>query len=222
MNREELIEAARGAYVAAWEAEDRAGRIADHNRTRAGIVAALAVFEQAHTAHAKPVDTSPEPVKTGADFSHVTPTDDEREARDKAMDEAWGFRADTRSLSEKWSAQHWFNAGWDACARRTVQGEPNATCPKCGTTVTDQTPSTFYAHHDEACGGALEEPQGEPTDAMVKVVAQHMANAAADWLDIGVGGHGHGVECANWSAYADDARAALRAAADTQTGENRG
>lgn len=43
--------------------------------------------------------------------------------------------------------------------------EPSAECPKCGVRVADQTPSTFYTHHDETCGGALEEPQGEPSDA---------------------------------------------------------
>lgn len=63
MNREELIEEARAAFTEAWEAEDgrmrRLGIIndPDHPRSRAGIVAALAVFEKTHA-----------------------PTDDEREA----------------------------------------------------------------------------------------------------------------------------------------------
>lgn len=39
-----------------------------------------------------------------------------------------------------------------------------ATCPKCGVTVTDQTPSGFYSNHDERCGGPLEEP-APATDA---------------------------------------------------------
>lgn len=34
----------------------------------------------------------------------------------------------------------------------------SAQCPKCGATVTDQTPSVFYTVHDEQCGGPLEEP----------------------------------------------------------------
>lgn len=54
MNREELIEAARLAYVEAWEEEDarttfNSAQRSEHARSRAGIVAALAVFEQAHT-----------------------------------------------------------------------------------------------------------------------------------------------------------------------------
>lgn len=43
------------------------------------------------------------------------------------------------------------NAVISAAARAT-------TCSKCSAEVTDQTPSTFYTHHDETCGGALEEP----------------------------------------------------------------
>lgn len=31
-------------------------------------------------------------------------------------------------------------------------------CPKCAVKVTDQTPSAFYASHDETCGGDLCEP----------------------------------------------------------------
>jgi hypothetical protein len=58
--REELIEAARLAFVEAWEAKDRMIRAPWRNvenpplapkgtRTRAGIIAAFAVFEKAHT-----------------------------------------------------------------------------------------------------------------------------------------------------------------------------
>jgi hypothetical protein len=42
--------------------------------------------------------------------------------------------------------------------------ESSATCPECGVTVTDQTPSGFYSAHDERCGGPLEEPTHEPKD----------------------------------------------------------
>lgn len=36
--------------------------------------------------------------------------------RQAAMDAAWGFRHETRSALEKWTAQHWFDTGWRACA----------------------------------------------------------------------------------------------------------
>lgn len=42
------------------------------------------------------------------------PTDAQREA---AMGEAWGFRAKTRSMQERWDAEHWFDAGWRAALR---------------------------------------------------------------------------------------------------------
>ena len=51
MDKEELIEAARVAYIEAWETEDRRIENWDrdsrgrHTRSRAGIVAALTVFE---------------------------------------------------------------------------------------------------------------------------------------------------------------------------------
>jgi len=51
--------------------------------------------------------------------------------------------------------------------RRSEVPEPSTECPKCGVRATGQTPSTFYTHHDETCDGALEEPQGEPSDAQV-------------------------------------------------------
>lgn len=39
---------------------------------------------------------------------------EESDARDSEMNEAWGFRHETRPLSEKRSATYWFNAGWAA------------------------------------------------------------------------------------------------------------
>lgn len=42
------------------------------------------------------------------------PSDAQREV---AMDEAWGGRAETRPIQEKWNAQHWFDAGWRAALR---------------------------------------------------------------------------------------------------------
>lgn len=51
-SREELIEKARVAFTEAWDEENRkewAPPLDYHRRSRAGIVAALAVFEEAHT-----------------------------------------------------------------------------------------------------------------------------------------------------------------------------
>jgi len=59
-------------------------------------------------------------------------------------------------------------------------------------------------------------PQSEPTEAAAKVAAQHIAWAASDWTDIEGGTHEHGMYCTNWTAYVDDARAALRAAAQVK------
>lgn len=51
MNREQLIEAARLAYVSQWEAENiRVGNTGNHNRSRAGITAAADVLLAAHQA----------------------------------------------------------------------------------------------------------------------------------------------------------------------------
>ncbi len=82
----------------------------------------------------------------------------------------------------------------EACSRHSDAPEPSAECPKCGVRVTDQTPSTFYTHHDETCGGALEEPQGEPSDARVRSVWDALGPSVTVHLDF------------------EDLRAALRAA----------
>ena len=37
-------------------------------------------------------------------------------------------------------------------------------CPKCGATVTDQTPSVFYVAHDERCSGTLNEPESHVSE----------------------------------------------------------
>lgn len=52
-------------------------------------------------------------------------------------------------------------AGWviaDAPGWIELKAMLGTSCPKCGVTVTDQTPSAFYVNHDERCGGPLEEP----------------------------------------------------------------
>lgn len=70
---------------------------------------------------------------------------------------------------------------WAADLRTVIAGfrrsEPSAECPKCGVRVTDQTPSTFYTHHDESCLGTLDEPQGEPSDGQVD---EYIARAFAE------------------------------------------
>ena len=48
--------------------------------------------------------------------AQVPATDDDREARKAAYDEAWGYRHDTRSAGEKNHYEFWFNRGWDAAA----------------------------------------------------------------------------------------------------------
>lgn len=78
MNREQLIEKARVAFVEAWHKEDDRIERWDRddrgkgNRSRAGIRAALAVFEEAY---ANDLATSSERVKNRPDSSHVIPTE---------------------------------------------------------------------------------------------------------------------------------------------------
>lgn len=50
------------------------------------------------------------------------------------------------------------------------------------------------------------------SDGAVEVMAKHIAQAASDWTDVERGEHEHTLECTNWEAYREDARAALRAA----------
>lgn len=277
MNREELIEEAADAMFTANDGQpdqgyDDMARAAlavfgeawSHERT-VNIPRAewerLKRFEQAHTAHAKPVGTSPEPVKTGADSSHVTPADDERgcgcttrqvryvdgewsrelelvpceaHCRTPTDDEVrveaerlWPLdceysprqtraRFSVEELDAYCASAFKRGARWAAGFRRTVQGEPTASCPKCGTTVTDQTPSTFYTRHDETCGGALEEPQGEPSDAAIIAGLraffdyENKKPVPNSWA------------LSYWGPSVEQMRRALRAAAATQEGENRG
>lgn len=53
------------------------------------------------------------------------------------------------------AARALYPLGWQPPKR---QNERQATCPRCGVTVTDQTPSAFYQEHDERCTGVLNEP----------------------------------------------------------------
>ena len=47
------------------------------------------------------------------------------------------------------------------------------------------------------------------TDDEVRVLAQWIAQAACDWIDVESDEHEHGLACTNWQAYTADARAAL-------------
>lgn len=91
-----------------------------------------------------------------------TPTDDEREALAVAIRKGSGASKYQADLLASQVLPHL--AGF----RRSEVPEPSTECPKCGVRATGQTPSTFYTHHDETCNGALEEPQGEPSDAQVE------------------------------------------------------
>ena len=164
MNREELIEAARVAYVEAWEAKRKEiGRgIAEPGaKSRAGIQAALAVFEQAHTP--------------------TTPTDDEREA---LIDVMVMTKLSDYAATDMSTIHQAVDAILAAGFRRTVQGEP--------------------------------------TDAQVEHMRRVLNDADIDYsareqrADAG----GGEMEPGDWFTFL--ARAALRAAAATQEGENRG
>ena len=119
-NREQLIEKARVAYVEAWEAEnarienwDRDSR-GKHTRSRAGIEAALAVFEEAHTPKVIERHDEREPLATWDVDGMIEGL---RSAADSPKDQV----AITRQrLLEAAEAIETLTAGF----RRTVQGEP--------------------------------------------------------------------------------------------------
>ena len=48
-----------------------------------------------------------------------------------------------------------------------------------------------------------------PTDDEVRVLAQWIAQAASDWIDVESDEHEHGLACTNWEAYVGDAHDAL-------------
>lgn len=48
-----------------------------------------------------------------------------------------------------------------------------------------------------------------PTDDEVRVLAQWIAQAASDWIDVESDDHEHGLACTNWEAYVGDAHDAL-------------
>lgn len=184
MNREQMIE------DAAFQARDwdTVRRIQD---------------EQVHTpteAHEKPLDTSPEPVKNGADSSHVNSTDDEREAlvRYEAWHEGYAARMDGKSVTEGPS-------------------HPNAPSrARRPDTALRQSAPANVTHPEKAYipGGTMSvSGQGEPTDAQVQAAAREYHER----------GNGEG----SFDRIAEHIRAslvfrmraALRAAAATQTGE---
>ncbi|QOC59431.1 hypothetical protein SEA_LIFES_108 [Microbacterium phage Lifes] len=174
MTNERLIEEAAKAV-------EKVPYHAWHDVTRAGAReiarATLAVFEKAHT-----------------------PTDDEREAEVKSYS---GWDADEVARYPRVAADviEQLRTRLLDEFRRAEVPEQSAECPKCGVRVADQTPSTFYTHHDETCGGALEEPQGEPSDAQV-TAALHALYAVQ---------HPHSAP-GGLSDYGDEVVSAMRAA----------
>lgn len=112
-----------------------------------------------------------------------------------------------------------YDAAWRAAsaamARRTVQGEPTAVSPRCGNYAPHPAHTYREFQDDWPCPGAgTPEVQGEPSDAAVdeawwvamesgELPRPRNDGTARDLFEAGY-------------------RAALRAAAATQTGENRG
>lgn len=197
--REELIEEAAKAIL------DEAGVLPSERYdemwelARRDARAALAVFEQAQAqteAHEKPFDTSPERVKNGGDSSHVTPTDDEREAAFKAVAVAREC-TDGGCQEDRRVANTLLAAGF----RRTVQGEPaNATEPDVALHSPDE------MQHNV---------QGEPSDAQVDAAIRAFHEATLGAPDDGF------LTSERLERMRDPWRAALRAAAATQEGEDR-
>lgn len=136
MNREQLIEKARVAFNEAWATEDayltrNNHPKVEHTRSRAGIEAAFAVFEEAHTQTGERLRQA----RTEAATQHLradkaeaqvrtAPTDDEREAIqefEREIPDAYvmdSYDGPCIILTER-SAKTALSA-----LRRTVQGEP--------------------------------------------------------------------------------------------------
>jgi len=202
MDRDELIEAARAAFTAAWDAEDRQGRTAHHNRSRAGIVAALTVFEEADSLTVPSVNVT-DPHSSSVSVSD-TPTNDDRELDFRRARESWMAKNPAlHKYHEYYSSwDKGFDAGYDAAVRRSVSPEPSAEQTP-GHCVSAACPvATRHAFHEQVFE-VRSEPQAEPSDAQVRAACQ--AWAANEWR----------------IAPAEAMRAALRAAtAVTQQGEN--
>lgn len=161
MEREELIERARVAFVEAWEGVNDnvpSAERAPGARSRAGIEAALAVFKAAHA-----------------------PTDDEREALDQIIRDADGWWPEARDAilaagfrrSEVPSRP--LNAEREQAAARFVMKELHD--------LRDMTTGEA-AHHAFVSGAEWErdnapfsEPQGEPSDAQVEAALQALGHA---------------------------------------------
>lgn len=182
---EEACEAMHDAYEAAavregWETQERSRKpwaeVPDANKRtmRAAVAAALAVFDKAHTQTNDERDgftPSVEQVWDSFSLGAVESSDLELDMVElRAMFDR--FIAALRCSvvpkpSDSSESLSDLNSEGDG-ASPVEAPESSARCPKCGATVTDQTPSTFYTHHDETCGGELNEPQGEPSDAQTE------------------------------------------------------
>lgn len=206
MNREELIEAARLAYVSQWEAENiRVGNTGNHNRSRAGIVAALAVFEQARTP-TEECNCAPGPdgVVIHNSWAHEqahTPTG-LKPHTDYTVRVNGGESVTLTTLGEPTDDER------EALAdlRYTVHG---------GTTAPDGVHRVGRVAADAVlAAGFRRTVQGEPTDAQVQAAARELFNRARpgnEYADL--------TYAEVRAEYEADARAVLRAAAATQTGE---
>lgn len=134
-----------------------------------------------------------------------TPTNDEREVA-RVFAEAVGWRWD--GLEPFWQEQFIEAARKTAGFRRTEVPEPSAE-PKHDESCAE------WCNHCTVCGEGIRygsrcrehyqnQPQGEPSDAIVKVVAQAIVEANEEY------GEFVGSGSASWEAFI--ARAALRAA----------
>lgn len=181
MNREELIEE---MLLEAGLGAVRGGRPTPQSVER--MKRALEVFEQACApteAHVKPVDTSPQPAKNGADSSHVTPADAERAALLQAADRMSPLSANPHTSLDLALVREAAYRVADGTFRRTVQGEPTDApskyeCPIC--TRDDGPEHSRACHFDEhdgcdrraegsdslpcGCPCHVAKPQGKPTD----------------------------------------------------------
>ena len=215
--REQLIEKARDAFVKAWEAEnervenwDRDAR-GTHSRSRAGIEAALAVFEEANT----PTDDEREALAeiVGTEFYrwHQDPTRHTADAilaagfhrtvQDEHYDEGTlpkVYGAVIGALPEKaeWEIRDVVHALQNAgilFRERTVQGEPSSEEPDL---------PNGHAPVEKLSPFLARRVQGEPSDAQQRVADALRAHMAAGEFD----------------SFEGLAAVALRAAAATEGG----
>lgn len=175
VTRDDLIEQARTAFTEAWEAENK--RVEDfdrdargtHCRSRAGIIAALAVFEESLAPTAAWVRSSPGFESTREAYEHLAPTGDDREALIAFLLtlDLQGTEFDGGSHG---NPDHPDRPSWWRISRGTAEAWADALAGFLRSEVPEPSAEHYHIWSGLPCkaGECRMEPQGEPSDAAVE------------------------------------------------------